>query len=47
MRILLVLAAALVLAAPAALAEYIVVLRDGRRYVANEKYKVQDGKAIR
>ena len=46
MRILLVFAAALVLAAPAALAEYVVVLRDGRRYVAQEKYKVQDGKAI-
>lgn len=46
MRILLVLAAALVLAAPAALADYIVVLRDGRRYVAREKYKVENGKAI-
>lgn len=46
MRILLVLAAALVLAAPAALAEYIVVLRDGRRYEATEKYKLQNGKAI-
>jgi hypothetical protein len=46
MRILLVLAAALVLAAPAALAEYIVVLKDGRRFVAHEKYKVQNGKAI-
>jgi hypothetical protein len=46
MRTLLVLAAALVLAAPAALAEYIVVLRDGRRYVAHEKYKVQNGNAI-
>jgi hypothetical protein len=46
MRTMLVLVAALVLAAPAALAEYIVVLTDGRRYVAHEKYKVQNGKAI-
>ncbi|MFN2442095.1 MAG: hypothetical protein ABR517_05380 [Thermoanaerobaculia bacterium] len=46
MRTLLVLATALVLAAPAAMADYIVVLRDGRRYVAKEKYKVQDGKAL-
>lgn len=46
MRTLLVLATALVLAAPAAMADYIVVLRDGRRFVAKEKYKVQDGKAL-
>jgi hypothetical protein len=34
------------LAATAALADYVVVMKDGRRYAAREKWKVVDGRAI-
>lgn len=37
--------AALLFVPASALAEYIVVLRDGTRYVATSKYEIRDGKA--
>ncbi len=46
MRKMLAIALLGALAATAALADYIVVLKDGRRLEAREKWKIVDGKAI-
>ncbi|HVR42777.1 MAG TPA: hypothetical protein VMS56_04965 [Thermoanaerobaculia bacterium] len=46
MRRSLVFLALAAMVAFSAFAEYVVVLKDGRRYVAKEKWKVADGKAI-